>query len=224
MTLLKPFVEQRAQALGLTLSELCRRADISRQTLYSLLHDTQRLPTLDTVMAVAQALQVIPLRLLQLLCEQHAKTRPRSQRRVRVLRGDQSAFVRDVTYPDGELVLPGQRFLKVWELQNVGEVPWDNRWLRCVDEELVVYSRSGELLRLAQNLTPSVQAIRVPRTLPGQTVQLCVEFTAPLHPGTVMSYWRSTHDDGQLCFPSSRGMWVKVQVSQLAAAGSHEAD
>ena len=213
---LDSYVRSRAQALGLSQTALCRLAGISRQTLHTLTSDSHKLPSMQTMLALAQALQVHPIRLLQLLCEDHPEliAPPRRRRQ----RGDQSAFVRDVTYPDGELVLPGQCFVKTWEVQNVGQVVWDKRYLQCMDDEIVVYSRSGDVMHLAQNLKPSVARIPVPLTRPGETVQLSVEFTAPALPCTVVSYWKTTFADGSPCIPNARGLWVKVVVTSLAAA------
>ncbi|WP_086859117.1 helix-turn-helix domain-containing protein [Amycolatopsis lexingtonensis] len=44
--------------------------------------------------------------------------------------GDESAFVADVTVPDGTVMPPGFRFEKVWRLRNAGTVPWIGRYLR----------------------------------------------------------------------------------------------
>lgn len=213
---LEGYVRSRALVLGLSQSELCRQAGISRQTLHTLSHEPQKLPTLQTLLAIANALQVHPIRLLQLLCDDHPEliTPPRRQRR----RGDQSAFVRDVTYPDGELVLPGQRFVKTWEVQNVGSVVWENRFLQCMDDEVVVYTRAGDVLQLGQSLKAAVTRIPIPTTHPGETVQLSAEFTAPSLPCTVLSYWKSVFADGMPCIPNATGIWVKVVVTSLAAA------
>lgn len=215
------YLIERMQALGLSQSELCRRAGISRQTLHTLSAITDRLPNLPTVMAIAGALQVHPIRLLQIICDEHSPPPEGGQaRQVRQKRGDRSAFVRDVSFPDGELVLPGQRFVKTWELHNVGQVVWQDRQLRCMDEDLVIYSRSETTLRLAQPLTPAVRQVLIPITQPGQTVQISVTFTAPNSPGTVLSYWKSFTADGVACYPHARGVWAKVLVTALAAAGS----
>lgn len=210
------YVRNRAKALGITQIELCRQAGISRQTLHSLTSDRQKLPTLQTLLVLAKALQVHPIRLLQLLCDDHPELiAPRRHQRQR---GDQSAFVSDVSYPDGELVLPGQRFTKTWEIQNVGDVVWADRYLQCMDEDIVVYTRSGEQLHLAQSLKPAVPRIPMPTTLPGQSVRLSVDFTAPSMPCTVVSYWKSVFADGAPCIPSGSGVWVKVVVTSLATS------
>jgi DNA-binding XRE family transcriptional regulator len=215
---LESYVRSRSKSLDLNLTEVCRHAGISRQTLYSL-SDPKKLPALSTLVALAEVLQVHPLRLLQLVFDEVpvARSAVRQQKR-----GDVSAFGRDLTFPDGALVMPGERFVKTWELQNVGKVVWENRSLLCVDEEIAVYTSLGETLKLANNLIPKVKRIPVPLTHPGESVLLSVEFTAPDSPGTVLSYWKTVFEDGSLCFPKRRGVWVKVRVSTLASAATEE--
>lgn len=203
-------MRKRARELGLNLSVLCKQAGIGRQTLYDLARIPDKLPSMHTVVALADVLQVHPLRILHLVFDavpiKTAVKRAHQQ-------SDLSAFVRDVTAPDGALMLPGQRFTKTWELQNAGRVPWEGRFLQCMDEEIVVATRTGEALHLADNLVPTSTRIPIPTTAPEATVQLSVEFTAPQSPGTVLSYWKSVFADGTLCFPDSVGVWAKVRVN-----------
>jgi len=214
---LDTYIRARTQVLGLSLSEACRQADISRQTLYAL-SQSDKLPSMQTVVSLANVLQVHPLRLLQIIFQDVPLARPVArQRRF----DDHSAFARDVSIPDGTLVRPHECFTKTWEVQNVGQVAWENRYLQCVDEEILVYGRSGETLSLAANLQPATSRICVPFTPPGGTVQLSVNFTAPESPGTVLSYWKTVFEDGTLCFPSARGLWVKVRVCTLTTS-AHE--
>jgi hypothetical protein len=128
--------------------------------------------------------------------------------------------VSDVTFPDGALVLPNQRFTKVWELQNVGKVAWKNRYLQCMDEEIVVTARTGEVIELGQNLIPDTHRVAVPPTEAGDSVRISVNFTAPIQPMTVLSYWKSVYEDGTLCFPKSMGVWCKVRVTTLVSAAT----
>lgn len=215
---LDSYLRRRCADLGMSASELCRRAQISRQTLHTLSAGEATLPTLPTVMALARVLQVHPLRLLQIICDEQpqAHTSPKRAGRMR----DQSAFVRDVSFPDGALVLPKQRFTKTWEVQNVGSVPWEDRFMQCQDEEIVVYTRSGETLRVAQALKPDMDRVPVPYTAPGDSALISIHFTAPGSPGSVLSYWKSVFADGSLCFPRATGLWVKIRVSSLATAAS----
>lgn len=209
---IESYIRTRAIALSLSLVEVCRRAGISRQTLYSLSQVPQKLPALQTVVSLADVLQVHPMRLLQLIFD----GLPVAQRlKQRQKRGDRSAFVQE-TIPDGTLVLFGEQFSKTWELQNVGRVPWEGRYLQCMDEEIVVYSRTGGVLKIAENLVPHVTRISVPITLPGEVARLTVNFTAPAMPGTFLSYWKSVFDDGTLCFPKAQGLSVKVRVNTMA--------
>ena len=215
---LHDYLRQRSQTLGLSLSEVSRRAGLSRQTLYGLGQAPQKLPALQTVVALAVVLEVHPLRLLQALFDDlplRKSDPPASARQT-----DRSAFVQDVSFPDGALVLPGQRFVKTWEVQNAGSVPWVDRHLQCMDDEVLVYTRTGTELLLGAPLLPDSPRLAVPPTAPGQVVRLSMGFTAPNSPGTVLSYWKSTFADGSLCFPEARGLWVKVRVSSMASGAT----
>lgn len=215
---LENYIRSRAIELGLSLSEVCRRASISRQTLYTLNQVSQKLPALQTIVSLADALHVHPLRLLQLVFDEVPIAQPLKQRHKR---GDHSAFVQE-TIPDGSLVLYGKRFIKTWEVQNVGRVPWEGRFLQCMDEEIVVTTRTGETLKIADGLRPTAMRVAVPTTAPGAVVRLTVEFTAPTTPGTFLSYWKSVYADGTQCFPKAQGLSVKVRVSTMAT-GAFEA-
>lgn len=204
------YVRARANELGLSVTEVCRLARLSRQTIYSLDAASDKLPTLPTIIALSDVLRVHPLRLLHLVFENLPGRHSVAHRHHP---GDQSAFIRDVNFADGELVLSGQTFTKIWEMQNVGKVPWENRFLQCMDEDLVVTTRCGEVIHIAQNLVPTAKRVPVPYTAPGQLVQISIEFTAPRAPGTVLSYWKSVFADGVPCFPKARGLWVRVRVN-----------
>jgi DNA-binding XRE family transcriptional regulator len=212
------YIRHRANMLGLTLTEMCRSAKISRQSFYALNEVPNKLPDLKTIISLADVLQVHPLRLLHLVFDRV----PMSQTASRSARGDQSAFVADVTFPDGELVLPNQTFTKIWELQNVGKVAWENRYLQCMDDEIVVTTRTGEIIELGQNLITPEQRVSVPFTEAGSSVRISVDFTAPSQPMTVLSYWKFVHEDGTLCFPKSTGVWCKVRVTTLVSAATSE--
>lgn len=210
------YIRQRAQNLGLSLVELCRRAGISRQSLYLLEQGggPARLPSLKLVVSLANALRVHPLKLLQLVLD----ASPAAIKVKDAPTVDRSAFVADVTLPDGVWVAPGQRVLKVWALQNAGRVAWEGRQLLCQDEEVVVYARSGQELLLAPPLMPDSPCISVPFTAPGETVELQMWFTAPDAPATVLSYWKMAFADGTPCFPDNRGVWVRLTVVEPVAA------
>ncbi len=217
MNALGQYMRERCAQRGLTSSELARRAGKSRQTLLSISTAGGRLPAIETLVDLALVLEVHPLRLMQLVFEDMPL--PTRQSNAFKQRGDKSAFVADVTIPDGQLVMTGSSFTKIWAVQNVGTVPWEGRTLVCVDEELVVTSRTGDRLVIAQRLRPAVQRFAVPYTAPGATVEMSVDFKAPPSPGTCVSYWKSYFADGRLCFPTAVGLSCCVRVISARAAG-----
>jgi DNA-binding XRE family transcriptional regulator len=208
------FVRQRSAQLGLSLTELCRRAGISRQTLYELERLPHKLPSLTTVVALAQVLDVHPMRLLQFVFE----LVPMKSTHRRARAGDRSAFVADITCPDGTAVGPGQRFEKIWSLQNVGTVPWTGRALQCRDDEVAIYDTVGARVLVSPGLRPDQRTVPLPDVAPGETVSVAVWFTAPGQPCSAISYWKLVDADGRLCFPAAAGLWVQVRVVALAAS------
>ena len=213
---LHTFVRQRAAQQGLPLSTLCKRAGISRDTLYALERDPRKLQSLATVVALAGALEVHPMRLLQCVFDM-LPIKPEARR---AAAGDRSAFVDDVTYPDGSVVGPKQRFEKIWALQNVGTLPWRGRSLVCVDDEVVLYSARSSQVLVSPGLKPDRRQLPLPDVLPGAVVQAALWFTAPSQPCTVVSYWKMVDADGALCFPGSAGLWLMVKVVGIGAAAA----
>jgi transcriptional regulator with XRE-family HTH domain len=205
---LSTYIRRRAKELGLTITELCRRAEISRQTLYALQNNYKRLPSLDTIVVLAQILKTHPLQLLNLLFATESIPTLPSKR----LLGDDSTFIQDLTFPDGERVAPNQWITKSWEMKNSGTVVWKGRHLVCIDETLAVFTRLGDSLKVGESLEPLSNRIAVPETKPGESVKLSVKLLTPSQPGTVLSYWKTVFSNGSYCFPSDPGLWCKVRV------------
>jgi transcriptional regulator with XRE-family HTH domain len=214
MNALWNFVRERASAEKISLTELARKAGKSRQTLYALAEGDTHLPELQTLVDVALVLGVHPLQLIHLVFEDYRL--PTKQSREHNERGDRSVFRADITIPDGTVVMAGSMFTKVWEVQNLGTLAWENRFLACVDDNIEVRtSRSGKPLRVTEKLTPTITKIPVPYTAPGGIVRLAVDFRAPSLPCTVMSYWKSTFEDGTMCLPNSVGLSCVVRVISM---------
>lgn len=94
---------------------------------------------------------------------------------------DDLAFLSDLTYPDGTVVLPGATLDKQWLIQNTGTCDWDARYvLRFV---------GGDLLGAAEEI-PLYPA----RT--GARITLSIQFVAPLFAGTYESQWQAVAPDG----------------------------
>jgi hypothetical protein len=114
--------------------------------------------------------------------------------------GDDSKFVADVTIPDGTAVRVNQRFVKTWELQNTGTVPWRGRYLE----------RQGTLEGPGLCATPA--RVRIPDTDPDRRVQVSVPVTAPSLPGSCRVDWKMVDGAGRLLFPNKVGVYFTVNV------------
>lgn len=113
---------------------------------------------------------------------------------------DDSAFVADITVPNGNMEVTGTRFIKTWEIENTGLKVWEGRFLR---EE-----NAG-----ASDLVPDTSMIPIPLTFPGERVRLSVTFTAPELPATCISCWKMVDRNGTYCFPHKAGLNCRVKVS-----------
>lgn len=216
MNALCDYIRRRGREKGMTVSEVCKSAGKSRQTFYAMSEPGARLPDIETLLDFAVALDVHPMRLMQLVFEGRQGTLCR--RHERALPRDVSQFVRDVTVPDGALVMAGARFVKSWEVLNAGTTTWEDRFLQCMDDDLIVLA-DGVGRSVAPRLVPDARSISVPRTPPGSTVLLSVAFTAPDVPGTCVSYWKSLTPTGEICFPQAVGLSVRVRVIALEHTG-----
>ncbi len=75
-----------------------------------------------------------------------------------------SAFVTDVTVPDGTAITAGQTFNKIWRVLNNGSCAWGNGYT---------------FTYIGGDLMGASSAIAVPNTPPGATADLLVPMTAP---------------------------------------------
>lgn len=90
----------------------------------------------------------------------------------------------DLTIPDGSQIPAGEKFTKTWRLVNSGSCKWTRLY------KLVFYSQNP-LGATYEHFLPG-------EVLPGYAVDLSVEFTAPLQPGTYHSNWMLQAPDGSL--------------------------
>ena len=86
--------------------------------------DAQR-ASVKKICAIARAAQMAPIALLRLVYHD-IDVGPATGLPV-LAPGDHTAFVSDVTMPDGSAVMGGQRFKKVWRSQNTGDVRWTGK-------------------------------------------------------------------------------------------------
>ncbi|HYD79008.1 MAG TPA: NBR1-Ig-like domain-containing protein [Paucimonas sp.] len=205
------YVKQQARMRGISDSELARRAKISRPALLKLLSADVKCPELTTLANLAYAIDDHPYRLVSLYL---AGTSPPSRGDWKTKeKRDASRFLRDVTYPDGSMVTTNQRFEKIWEIANAGERPWIGRKLVCQDQSALLYRKEGDaFVPLNYSLVPDKAELPIPDTMPGESVTLAVNFTAPNTPAWVVSYWKMKDRDGEYCFPELEGLRCCVSV------------
>lgn len=114
--------------------------------------------------------------------------------------GDNIAFVKDVTVPDGTPVKLGTTFSKTWRIRNTGTVSWQNRALvRLTPQD--------------DRLCASADRVEVAKTAAGQEVDITVEFVAPWYPGSCRTDWKMVDQHGQFVFPDKVPLYSLVQVT-----------
>jgi hypothetical protein len=118
---------------------------------------------------------------------------------------DSAAFVTDVTIPDNAQVAPVQSFVKTWRLRNSGTCTWNSDYA-------LVFSRGDQMGG------PTSVAVHG-TVLPGATIDLSANLTAPAAPGTYRGDWQLRNAGGDLFgLESSTGptFWVKIVVKSGA--------
>jgi transcriptional regulator with XRE-family HTH domain len=208
------YIRSRARAQNLSMTQLAQASKISRQTLYKIMKGDNE-AKLSTMISVASVLKMHPLDLLRAFFGYRALPFETMASTKHLY--DASSFIEDVTIPDNMRVWVNQSFVKSWKIQNTGKVPWINRCLLCMDEQMQLQFSSEidlifKLPTQGRRLLPAQTSIPIPTTLPGQTAQLNVDYTAPSYPGTQISYWKMVDESGEICFPDLEGLSCLVQV------------
>jgi hypothetical protein len=95
---------------------------------------------------------------------------------------DDSAFVSDVTVPDGAHFAPNNIFRKTWRLRNTGNCAWDDSYrLTFLSGDRMSGPRSAPLADTVQ---------------PGEEVDVSVTLIAPESAGTYQGQWQMFAPDG----------------------------
>jgi ABC-type amino acid transport substrate-binding protein/heat shock protein HslJ len=113
------------------------------------------------------------------------------------------SFVQDLNLDDQNMtnppqMAPGQAFQKGWRIRNSGTCTWDSSYSFVYAGGNVQAARMG-----GQN-----QAIRG-TVAPGETLDVFVDFVAPLTPGTYQGFWTMRAPSGLLF---GDRMWVGIRV------------
>ncbi len=121
---------------------------------------------------------------------------------------DAASFVADVTYPDGSNVGPGVSFSKIWRIKNIGTCTW---------------TTSYALVYITGEKFGAQTSVSLPgRVLPGQSVDLPIQLTAPEQVGRFRGYWKIRNASGVLFGVGDSGdasIYVDVNVSGYIVLG-----
>ena len=112
----------------------------------------------------------------------------------------QVKFISDVTIPDGSKIVAGTSFTKTWRLENSGTCKWDTGF---------------DLVFVAGNQMGANKVYDFPKDVqPGGTVDVSIDFVAPLTEGSYTSEWMLFSNNG-IRFgtgaESKGSFWVKIQ-------------
>ena len=108
--------------------------------------------------------------------------------------GDRSAYVADVTIPDGTVLPPGKIFTKTWQIRNTGTRSWNSRY----HWEFMAGAPMG-----------TVRSVPAPLVSPGGTATLTVQMIAPNRSGSYRGFWQMASPSGEVFGAQA---WVAVRV------------
>jgi len=108
-----------------------------------------------------------------------------------------SAFVADVTIPDGTVLKPGEKFTKIWSVQNTGICVWD--------EGFGIVLWAGPDLQGVNDYFSGGEEVQ-----PGGIVDMAIPMRAPWTPGEYIAHWVMVDDTGK-AFGTDLVVYIKVQ-------------
>jgi len=104
-------------------------------------------------------------------------------------------------YHDNSVLKPGEKFVKTFEIKNVGTTTWTTSYV------------------LALNATPQNDALGSPSQInfpqdasPGKTISLSLPLVAPITPGTYTVNWTLKNERGETVTGDGSNLWVKIIV------------
>ncbi|KAJ7597410.1 hypothetical protein C8J56DRAFT_920004 [Mycena floridula] len=118
-----------------------------------------------------------------------------------------SAFLMDVTVPDGQVLPPGAEFMKCWRMMNNGTIDWP------ASTQLTFLA--GMPLTRDQSANPTVDIGSVKA---GDEIDVWTgELKAPDAPGRYVSYWRLKNENGLF----GANIWLDITVAEASGDSSH---
>ncbi|KAJ2811980.1 hypothetical protein GGI24_006746, partial [Coemansia furcata] len=133
----------------------------------------------------------------------HAPTAPTVQEITRgnsVLKSSKyvAIFVEDVTIPDGTHMAPGESFVKIWSVANMGDTEWPR-------DTMLVHIEGEPTIPGNKKTVPIVVSKRY------EQVGIAVDLVAPTKPGRYVSQWRLMTAEGQYF---GTGLWCTIVVEE----------
>jgi hypothetical protein len=122
---------------------------------------------------------------------------------------DRADFVADVTIPDNTYISPGNSFTKTWALKNSGTCTWTTGYS-------LVYASGEQMGGQASTSLPG-------NVLPGQSINLSVNLTAPAAAGAHQGYWRLQNAYGGAFgwgINGDQAFWVLINSGSSSATGT----
>ncbi|KAJ1655911.1 hypothetical protein GGF38_004676, partial [Coemansia sp. RSA 25] len=107
-------------------------------------------------------------------------------------------FVEDVTIPDGTVMAPGESFVKIWSVANMGDSEWPK-------DTMLVHIEGEPSIPGNKKAVPIVVSKRY------EQVGIAVDLVAPMKPGRYVSQWRLMTSTGQYF---GTGLWCTIVVEE----------
>ncbi len=101
----------------------------------------------------------------------------------------------DISVPDNTIMMPGQEFIKIWKVKNVGTCAWGAGYALAF---------AGTGVKMDGQFISFTEVVQ-----PGQEVEVSVQFKAPSQAGNYVSTWIMQNPRG-FTFPEA--IYVKITV------------
>jgi hypothetical protein len=108
---------------------------------------------------------------------------------------DDAKWASDVTIPDGSQMTAGQDFLKTWKIRNTGACTWGAGYT-------VVFGYGEKMGGVPTSISATV--------IPGQEVEVSVQFKAPTKLGEYKGWWRMANARNS-AFGEFFSVWIIVR-------------
>lgn len=102
-------------------------------------------------------------------------------------------FMSDVSMPDGTKVNPGEKFTKTWQIYNNGSCTWYPGY---------------QVVFISGDYMDGESAVVPVETIPGRTVDVSIELTAPSEPGMYCGYFQLRSPEGVLFGPTMTAKYI----------------